>query len=115
MTEGMGPCEADCPEAILDLLTPTDRPYAVKWRARCRENAAARQALAAKPTPRPGQTIVFDEPVAFADGRSFDRLEVVKNRRSHRTVLFRDPERGGLYRIPNVKRREYRLLDPPRA
>lgn len=111
MDEDMGPCEADCPESILDLLTPTDRPYAVKWRARCRENAAARQALAAKPTPRPGQTIVFEEPVAFADGRSFDRLEVVKNRRSHRTVLFRDPEGGGFYRIPNVKRREYRLVD----
>jgi len=115
MDEGMGPCKADCPEAILDLLTPTDRPYAVKWRARCRENAAKRRALAAKPTPRPGQTIVFDEPVAFADGRSFDRLEVVKNRRSHRTVLFRDPECSGLYRIPQVKRREYRLVGPPRS
>ncbi len=39
----MGPCEADCPQSILDLLTPTDRPYAVKWRARCRENAATRR------------------------------------------------------------------------
>jgi len=24
MTEHMGPCEAECPAAILDLLTPTD-------------------------------------------------------------------------------------------
>ena len=40
MTEGMGPYESNCPVAILDLLTPTDRPYAVQWRARCRANAA---------------------------------------------------------------------------
>jgi hypothetical protein len=53
MDEGMGPCEAECPEAILDLLTPTDRPYALAWRARSRENAAAKQARAAKPGPSP--------------------------------------------------------------
>ena len=46
MTEHMGPCESDCPEDILDLLTPTDRPYAIVWRARCRANAAARRSQA---------------------------------------------------------------------
>jgi hypothetical protein len=40
MTEGMGPYESNCPVAILDLLTPTDRPDALQWRARCRANAA---------------------------------------------------------------------------
>lgn len=115
MDEGMGPNESDCPEAILDLLTPTDRPYAVAWRARCRANAAARRALSAKPKPRPGQTVVFDVPLHFADGQNLDRFEVVANPRSHRTVLFRDPRCGGLYRIPGVKRRDYRLIDPPPA
>jgi hypothetical protein len=38
--------------------------------------------------PRVGQVIVFDEPLSFADGRSFQRLEVIANPRSHRTVLF---------------------------
>lgn len=46
MDEGMGPVESDCPEAILDLLTPTTRPYALEWRARCRANAAMRRAAA---------------------------------------------------------------------
>ena len=114
MDEGMGPNESDCPEAILDLLTPTDRPYAVAWRERCRANAAARSRLSAKPKPRPGQTIVFDPPLRFADGRCHARLQVVANPRSHRTVLFRDPAGGGLYRIPNVKGCDYRLLDSPR-
>ena len=112
MAEGMGPCEAECPEQILDLLTPTDRPHALAWRARCRENAAVGRARAAKPAPRPGQTIVFDRPLAFRDGRNLDRFEVVADRRGRRTTLFRDPNEGGLYRIPNVKRLDYRLDEP---
>ena len=113
MEESMGPCECDCPESILNLLTPTDREYAVQWRARCRENTAARRTRAAKPGPRAGQVIVFDEPLSFADGRSFQRLEVIANPRSHRTVLFRAPGSSCLYRIPNIKSRSYRLVDPP--
>jgi len=57
--------------------------------------------------------IVFDEPLSFADGRSFQRLEVIANPRSHRTVLFRSPGSSSLYRIPNIKSRTYRLVDPP--
>jgi hypothetical protein len=113
LTEQMGPCESECPTSILDLLTPTDAPYARQWRARCLESAAARRARAAKPSPRAGQVIVFDEPLAFSDGRSFERFEVVANPRSHRTVLFRAPGSSSLYRIPNIKSRTYRLVDPP--
>jgi hypothetical protein len=57
--------------------------------------------------------IVFDEPLSFADGRSFERLEVIANPLSHRTVLFRAPGSSSLYRIPNIKSRTYRLIDPP--
>ena len=113
MEESMGPCESDCPAPILDLLTPTDREYAVQWRARCRENTVARRTRAAKPSPRAGQVIVFEEPLSFADGRSFQQLEVIANPRSHRTVLFRAFGSGNIYRIPNIKRRSYRLVDPP--
>ena len=113
MEESMGPYECDCPAQILDLLTPTDAQHALQWRARCRENAVACRAKAAKPSPRAGQVIVFDEPLSFADGRSFQRLEVIANPRSHPTVLFRAPSSSSLYRIPNIKSRSYRLVDPP--
>jgi hypothetical protein len=112
MDETVGPNESDCPEAILDLLTPTEYPYAQAWRARCRENAAARRALLTKPAPRPGQTIVFDQAVSFSNGHRLDRFEVVANPRSHPTTLFRAPETGRLYRITNVKQYSYRLIDP---
>jgi len=111
MSEAMGPCERDCPEPILDLLTATNHEHARHWRGDCRANAAARRARQAKPSPRAGQTIIFDEPLAFTDGRSFDRLEVVANPQIHRTVLFRAPGSGKLYRIPNIKSRTYRLVD----
>jgi hypothetical protein len=112
MEESMGPCECDCPEHILDLLTPTDREWALRWRARCRANIAARRAKATKASPRAGQIIVFYEPLCFADGRSHQRLEVIANPRSHRTVLFRAPGSSNLYRIPNIKSRSYLLVDP---
>lgn len=115
MTESMGPCESECPEAILDLLTPTDSQYANEWRARCRANATARRAMSRRPSPRPGQTIVLEQPLAFRDGRTLDRFEVVANPRSRRTVLFRAPDTGGLYRITAIKRRAYRLIDPARS
>ncbi len=52
MNEGMGPHACDCAMPILDLLTPTGRQYALQWRARCLESAAARRARAAKPIRR---------------------------------------------------------------
>ncbi|MCU4162210.1 hypothetical protein AiwAL_19375 [Acidiphilium sp. AL] len=112
MAESMGPHERHCPEPILDLLTPTDSEYARQWRADCRANAAARRARQAKPAPRAGQTIVFDEPIAFADGNSVVRLAVTANPRRPRTVLFRAPGSSCLYRIPDIKNRAYRLVDP---
>jgi hypothetical protein len=111
MDETVGPNESACPAAILNLLTPTEFPYAKAWRQRCREHLTARRKLSSKPSPRPGQTIVFDQPVAFQNGCSFDRFEVASNPRSHRTVLFREPQSGGLYRIRNVKKLAYCLLD----
>ena len=110
MTESCGPIECDCPDAILDLLTPTDHPYAEEWRARCRDNAAMRRARSAKPTPRAGQTIIFDTPLSFSNGQHLDRFDVVANPRNRRTVLYRAHGSSGLYRITNVKHKNYQLL-----
>ena len=38
--------------------------------------------------------------------------EVVANTRGRGTMLFRDPKEGVFYRIPNVKRLDYRLDEP---
>ncbi|KAK0349864.1 hypothetical protein LTR94_031350, partial [Friedmanniomyces endolithicus] len=38
MEESMGPCEDDCPERILRLLTSSDSESALQWRRRCLAN-----------------------------------------------------------------------------
>ena len=108
--ESMGPNESECPKTILDLLTPTEDVTAIEWRRRCRDSAVYRSARARKPSPQPGQTIFFDRPIAFADGRSYSELQVVADpRKKRRSVLFRDPKSGTLYKITKIKDRNYHL------
>ena len=111
LTEHMGPCESECPASILDELTETDSEYAIAWRARCGANLAQRKLQNAKPTPKPGQTIIFAEPMRFSDGQERTRFEVVPNPKG-RTPLFRDPETRSICRIPAFKKRSYRLINP---
>ena len=111
MTEHMGPCESECPASILNELTDTDSEYAQAWRDRCRANLVQRRLQSAKPTPKPGQTIVFDEPMRFSDGQERARFEVVPNPKG-RTPLFREPETRSICRIPAFKKRSYRLINP---
>lgn len=42
MDETVGPNPVDCPEHILNLLTPTNNARAMDWRATCRANVEAR-------------------------------------------------------------------------
>ena len=106
MTEHMGPCEAECPAVILDLLTPTDAEYAITWRERCRAAITARDR---HPRLRNGWTLVFEEPITFTDGASHARLEVVIDPRRPRAVRFRPPGGYGLYRIGKLESRKFEV------
>src|SRR3546814_4967167 len=90
-------------------LTDTDSEYALNWRARCRANLVARKLEQARPTPKPGQTIIFDEPMRFSDGSDRARFEVVANPKG-RTPLVRDPESRAICRITAFRTRYYRIL-----
>ena len=107
MDETMGPCEAECPAAILDLLTPTNRDHALAWRERCRATATKR---AATSKLRDGDLVVFTEPIRFADGSEHRRLKVVLDKRRPRTVRFRPPGGGGLYRIGGLERLTFSVV-----
>lgn len=111
MEEMMGPYYFDCPAAVLDLLTPTTNAHALEWRKACREKAAAEKAKRARPKLRPGQIIIFEAPMQFSDGAMIERMEVVAHPLRKRALLFRDPGRPGLYRIPGVNSMTYRLED----
>lgn len=111
LTETMGPCESDCPAAILDELTETDNAHASEWRARCRANLVRRKLERAKPVPKPGQTIVFDESIRFNDGEDRARFTVIANPKG-KAPLFRDPITGAVCRIAKLRTRAYRLINP---
>ena len=111
MTEHMGPCESDCPVSILDLLTEIDSKWANDWRDRCRANIEKRRLVGAKPTPRPGQTIVFEEPLTFRDGVTRTRFEVIVGPKG-KGLRFRDAATRQICKIPAVKNRAYRLINP---
>ncbi|EZP65197.1 hypothetical protein BV96_04718 [Sphingomonas paucimobilis] len=99
LSENMGPCEADCPAAILDLLSPTEHEYALDWRARCRANLAHRARKLAD-----GDRIRLPEPVTFTDGNVAQEFVVCK--RGRRLVL-RDPQNGCFYRISRLMTRAW--------
>jgi uncharacterized protein DUF6927 len=102
MDETMGPCDHDCPAAILDLLTPTDSEWANAWRQKCR-------ARLVKARPRAGQTLILAEPLTFTDGAVHSRFQVVERiTRNRKTTAFRG-DNGVFYHIRSLRDREYTI------
>lgn len=114
MTESAGPCAAECPARILDLLTELpecehfgpQREYfycgtcsAREWRAECRK-LADRRARAAR--VKPGQVVKFARPIAFRSGDELDTL--VFARRDSFTAG------GRAYRVTGWRTREWELV-----
>ncbi|MDX3911143.1 MAG: hypothetical protein QHC67_15185 [Sphingobium sp.] len=102
MDETMGPCEDQCPRHILDLLTPTDKAYALDWRRRCRANLERRDRKLAD-----GDRIRLAEPMKFTDGHVGQEFLVEKR---GRRMILRDPETRGCYRISRFKERAWSVV-----
>ncbi|WP_328276171.1 DUF6927 domain-containing protein [Sphingobium sp.] len=102
MGENMGPYEADCPAAILDLLTPTTNQYALEWRERCRANLARRTRKLEN-----GDRIRLPEPMTFTDGHVGQEFVVCKRGRS---TMLRDPGNGGYYRVSRLMQRAWSIV-----
>ncbi len=91
----MGPCEAECPERILRLLTPTTYEYAIAWRRRCDDNLQLR----ARPIVD-GMRIKLPAPITFTNGYTRRRLHRQQARRRDHPAPDRWP---------------WQLLHPPSA
>ena len=72
MDESMGPYESECPERILQLLSPTDHEYALAWRQRCRDNIEKRKSFKLRK-----DAVIETRPISFIDGRTRSRFRVV--------------------------------------
>lgn len=85
-TEDMGPCETNCPDAILDLLTPIEQcdygangtVWARNWREACRAATAKRKQ---RPRLSKGTRFRLAEPVTFENGATFQEFEMFHPRR----------------------------------
>jgi hypothetical protein len=75
MTEAMGPCQCDCPDRIMRLLSPiSDIPnpsYSADWRARVAERKnEVRQRRARRKALRVGSTVTLQSAVRFPGGNT---------------------------------------------
>lgn len=120
MTETMGPCEATCPNALLDMLSPlkADGGQGAEWargfRDRCRAYNEAQRARAR--LLKPGTHIKLGKVPNWTDGHGGAIYEVVKIRgyRRARTYL-KAAGTGALYRIPtNIARFEPEVIPAPK-
>jgi len=78
MDETMGPYYYNCPERILNLLTPTTSQYAIEWRKKCREKIERKKA---RPHFRINDILEFKKSVLFNNGYRVKQLKVVDRRR----------------------------------
>ena len=107
MSEDMGPCEAECPARILELLGPTDSEYALDWRRRCHANLSRRGRPIAD-----GMRIRLDQPLTFSDGHEGAEFIVEKNGRSLRLL---DPDSRRRYRIGRFAERNWSVVPETRV
>ena len=110
MEESMGPHYWDCPAAILDLLTETEAPYAIKWRADCRARLSIQTEARKTPRPKAGDILVLAQPVKFADGARLSRFSAARLP-PRRNLVYQSLDNYRFYRLPKLATLEY-VLNP---
>lgn len=105
MSEDMGPGYHDCPERILDLLTPTESEWANQWRESCRRTIA-RKAEARK--IKPGTVLHFAHPMGFSNGQTYQDFRFVE--RSTFVALDANGNYGTWVRISNWKQNAFEVV-----
>lgn len=88
MDETCGPHKYDCPNKILDLLSPTDNKYANEWRKMCRKKTADKSSPTTLTNLPVGSKIKFKAPFDTKIHTKGDEITVWK---------IKSPYRGKTY------------------
>ncbi len=109
----MGPWEDACPG--LDSRSPW--PDRQRPRARLAGPLPGRDwppgpLPGPKPRAKPGDIVVFAEPLRFRDGVLLDRLQAIRHPTRPRQIVFR-AETGRLYRVPRLGAYAYHMEPGP--
>lgn len=107
MGETSGPVEAACPRSVLELLSPTDHPWALDWRRRC-----YRLLHLTERKIDDGDLIKFPSALGFTDGSKHQDFRVRKEGR--KTVLTL-PDGRGRYRISRLMEKPFEIIRQPRV
>lgn len=89
LDETDGPYQAQCPDAILDLLTETNSKYANDWRATCREYNRKKQE--SKQLMKVGQTLHVDVAI-LSGGKRITDFTIVGSDTKFFTIESHGPE-----------------------
>jgi hypothetical protein len=110
MDETVGPVIDRCPAKILDLLTPTDREYAIAWRERCRARIERRKANKVAN----GDILKLEHPLSYGGYGKVDTFKVQMNgNKVNFWALDSDTLAPRfLCRITNWREREFSRVDP---
>jgi hypothetical protein len=102
MTEFSGPCEAKCPIAILDMLSPLDETdtFALEWRQRVRDYHDYRNRLQRTKAAALGSHVRLEHPIRYDNGDlvSTGVLVTFNGRRGRKRLGLSND--GLVYRLP---------------
>ena len=102
MEEGSGPNECKCPRSILELLSPTDHPWANDWRNRCYRSLRLRERRL-----EDGNIIRFPEPMKFTDGSEHREVRVGKEGRK---IVLMLEDGSGRYKVSRLMERAFEIV-----
>lgn len=94
MSDTVGPCYYDCPDRILDLLTPTESEYANEWRKTCREANAKRSEV------KDGTVIRLASALKFQGGHEAQEFRLRVSGRTRRWIANPGTDHQFMCRLP---------------
>ena len=109
MDECVGPCEANAPLKLINMLSPTTAEWAIKWREKCLKNAALKSRKLVD-----GDIIEFPEPLSFTDGKTASKFRVVKeaqNFSKRKQTVFVAIETGKRYMIQGFSKLNWTKIE----
>lgn len=108
MEESMGPCQYNCPVGILNILSPTENKYALKWRAKCREIGMLKRSPNNLSNLPVGSRIKFKAPFDMKMYKKGDEIVVWKENRTIKGTYWID----GRYAYPaKIIGTEYEVIE----
>lgn len=110
MSESWEPYYYDCPDRILDMLTPTDSEASNRWRRKCRENNRAKGGFKSLPDGAKATWVCPPHMNGLVEGRAYTirkrRLNAWKKRSPWVWII----EGTGWYLRPSLVGEDYELV-----